>query len=89
MLDFITNPLADVWHLIGNIFQFFAVIIVLFIVGIIVAIPLGMKLFAVAFARTLVVETAKIVEGISSNANTQHAIKTISNEINQLKRGDR
>ena len=88
MLDFITNPLSDVWHLIGNIFQFFAVIIVLLIVGVIVAIPLGMKLFAVAFARTIVVETAKIIEGVSSNANTQHAIQTIKTEINQLKRGD-
>lgn len=91
MLDIITNPIGDVFNLIGNIFQFFAVVIVLFVVGIVVAIPLGMKLFAVSLAKTLVVETAKVIEVASNNAQIKNAVTQIATQLtntsNQLKKG--
>jgi hypothetical protein len=38
-----------------------AIIIIVLTVGAIVAIPLGLKLLGVAFAKTIVVETSKIL----------------------------
>jgi len=92
MLDFITNPLNDLMHFIGNIFQFFAVVIVVFMVAIVAVIPFAMKWFAINLAKTVVVETAKLVEVASSNAQIKNAVNTIATQLtntsNQLKRGN-
>lgn len=92
MLDFITNPLNDLMHFIGNIFQFFAVVIVVFMVAIVAVIPFAMKWFAINLAKTVVIETAKLVEVASSNAQIKNAVNTIATQLtntsNQLKRGN-
>ncbi len=41
-----------------------AIIIIVLTIGAIVAIPLGLKLLGVAFAKTIVVETSKIVKDL-------------------------
>jgi hypothetical protein len=41
-----------------------AIVILLLTIGAIVAIPLGLKLLGVAFAKTIVVETSKIVRDL-------------------------
>jgi hypothetical protein len=91
MLDFITNPLSDLMNFIGNIFQFFAVVIVVFMVAIVAVIPFAMKWFAINLAKTVVVETAKLVEVASSNAQIKNAVSTIATQLTntskQLKRG--
>lgn len=91
MFDIITNPLNDLMHFIGNIFQFFAVVIVVFMVAIVAVIPFAMKWFAINLAKTVVVETAKLVEVASSNAQIKNAVNTIATQLtntsNQLKRG--
>jgi hypothetical protein len=45
-----------------------AIIILVLTIGAVVAIPIGLKLLGVAFAKTIVVETSKIVKdlGISN-----------------------
>jgi len=92
MLDYLTNPLNDLMHFIGNIFQFFAVVIVVFMVAIVAVIPFAMKWFAINLAKTVVVETAKLVEVASSNAQIKNAVNTIATQLtntsNQLKRGN-
>jgi len=92
MLDFITNPLGDLMNFIGNIFQFIAVVIVVFMVAIVAVIPFAMKWFAINLAKTVVVETAKLVEVASSNAQIKNAVSTIATQLgktsNQLKRGN-
>ena len=81
MLDFITNPLGDLMHFIGNIFQFFAVVIVVFLVAIVAVIPFAMKWFAINLAKTVVVETAKLVEVASNNTQIKNAIGTIATQL--------
>jgi hypothetical protein len=41
-----------------------AIVIIVLTIGAIVAIPLGLKLLGVAFAKTIVVETSKIVRDL-------------------------
>ena len=86
MLDFITNPLNDLMHFIGNIFQFFAVVIVVFMVAIVAVIPFAMKWFAINLAKTVVVETAKLVEVASSNAQIKNAVNTIATQLGKTSR---
>jgi len=86
MLDFITNPLGDLMHFIGNIFQFFAVVIVVFMVAIVAVIPFAMKWFAINLAKTVVIETSKLVEVASSNAQIKNAVNTIATQLGKTSR---
>ena len=86
MFDIITNPIHDLMNFIGNIFQFFAVVIVVFLVAIVAVIPFAMKWFAVNLAKTVVVETAKLVEHASSNAQIRNAVSTIATQLNTTKK---
>jgi len=86
MLDFITNPLGDLMNFIGNIFQFIAVVIVVFMVAIVAVIPFAMKWFAINLAKTVVVETAKLVEVASSNAQIKNAVSTIATQLGKTSR---
>ena len=81
MLDFITNPIGDLFHFIGMCFEFLAVVIVVFLVAIVAVIPFAMKWFAVNLAKTIVVETAKIVEQTGSNAQMRNAVNSIATQI--------
>ncbi|NBR25261.1 MAG: hypothetical protein EBU08_16090 [Micrococcales bacterium] len=81
MFDFITNPLGDLVHFIGNVFQFIAVVIVVFLVAIVAVIPFAMKWFAINLAKTVVVETAKLVEVASANSQIKNAVNTIATQL--------
>lgn len=63
MFDF-ANPFTTMMNWIENFFIFGAVVVVLLVLGAIVAIPLGLKLLGVAFAKTIVIETSKVVRDL-------------------------
>ncbi len=67
MLDWFTNPVGIIFDWIGYFLIFGAVVTLLLIVGAIVAIPIGLKLLGVAFAKTIVVETSKVVRDLGIN----------------------
>lgn len=61
MLDFITTPFDWFANIVQYSLIFMAIVIIVLTIGAIVAIPLGLKLLGVAFAKTIVVETSKIL----------------------------
>ena len=67
MFDFITQPIETAFTWFSYALMFGAFITTLIVVGIIVAIPLGLKLLGVYFARTLVTETAKVLRDVEIN----------------------
>jgi hypothetical protein len=68
MLDFITTPFEWFANVVQYSLIFMAIIILVLTIGAVIAIPLGLKLLGVAFAKTIVVETSKVVRdlGITS-----------------------
>ena len=68
MLDFITTPFEWFANIVQYSLIFMAIMILVLTIGAVVAIPLGLKLLGVAFAKTIVVETSKVVRdlGITS-----------------------
>ena len=68
MLDFITAPFDWFANIVQYSLIFMAIIILVLTIGAVVAIPVGLKLLGVAFAKTIVVETSKVVRdlGITS-----------------------
>jgi uncharacterized RDD family membrane protein YckC len=61
LLDFITTPFDWFANIVQYSLIFMAIVIIVLTIGAIVAIPLGLKLLGVAFAKTIVVETSKIL----------------------------
>lgn len=61
MLDFITAPFGWFADIVQYSLIFMAIIIIVLTIGAVVAIPIGLKLLGVAFAKTIVVETSKIL----------------------------
>jgi len=68
MLDFLTTPFDWFANIVQYSLIFMAIIILVLTIGAVVAIPVGLKLLGVAFAKTIVVETSKVVRdlGITS-----------------------
>jgi uncharacterized RDD family membrane protein YckC len=68
MLDFITTPFEWFANVVQYSLIFMAIMMLVLTIGAVVAIPLGLKLLGVAFAKTIVVETSKVVRdlGITS-----------------------
>ena len=68
MLDFFTTPFEWFANIVQYSLIFMAIIILVLTIGAVVAIPVGLKLLGVAFAKTIVVETSKVVRdlGITS-----------------------
>lgn len=64
VFDWFTNPFSVMFDWIGYFLIFGAVVTLLLVIGAIVAIPLGLKLLGVAFAKTIVVETSKVVRDL-------------------------
>ena len=64
MLDFLTTPFDWFANIVQYSLIFMAIIILVLTIGAIVAIPLGLKLLGVAFAKTIVVETSKVVRDL-------------------------
>ena len=68
MFDFLTSPFEWFANVVQYSLIFMAVMMLVLTIGAVVAIPLGLKLLGVAFAKTIVVETSKVVRdlGITS-----------------------
>jgi hypothetical protein len=68
MFDFLTSPFEWFANIVQYSLIFMAIIILVLTIGAVVAIPVGLKLLGVAFAKTIVVETSKVVRdlGITS-----------------------
>jgi hypothetical protein len=68
MFDFISAPFEWFANVVQYSLIFMAVMMLVLTIGAVVAIPLGLKLLGVAFAKTIVVETSKVVRdlGITS-----------------------
>lgn len=64
MLDFITTPFEWFANVVQYSLIFMAIMMIVLTIGAVVAIPLGLKLLGVAFAKTIVVETSKIVKDL-------------------------
>jgi uncharacterized RDD family membrane protein YckC len=64
MLDFITTPFEWFANVVQYSLIFMAIMMIVLTIGAVVAIPLGLKLLGVAFAKTIVVETSKIVRDL-------------------------
>lgn len=64
MLDFITTPFDWFANIVQYSLIFMAIVILVLTIGAVVAIPIGLKLLGVAFAKTIVVETSKIVKDL-------------------------
>jgi hypothetical protein len=68
MFDFISAPFEWFANVVQYSLIFMAIIILVLTIGAVVAIPIGLKLLGVAFAKTIVVETSKVIRdlGITS-----------------------
>ena len=68
MFDFFSAPFEWFANIVQYSLIFMAIIILVLTIGAVVAIPVGLKLLGVAFAKTIVVETSKVVRdlGITS-----------------------
>ena len=64
MLDFLTTPFEWFANVVQYSLIFMAVMMLVLTIGAVVAIPLGLKLLGVAFAKTIVVETSKILRDV-------------------------
>ena len=64
MLDFLTTPFDWFANTVQYSLIFMAIIILVLTIGAVVAIPIGSKLLGVAFAKTIVLETSKIVKDL-------------------------
>lgn len=58
-----------------------AIVILVLTIGAVVAIPLGLKLLGVAFAKTIVVETSKVVRDLGLDKIARDTV----NETKQLR----
>ena len=64
MLDFLTTPFEWFANVVQYSLIFMAIMIIVLTIGAVVAIPIGLKLLGVAFAKTIVVETSKVVRDL-------------------------
>lgn len=80
MFDFITSPFEWFANIVQYSLIFMAIIIVVLTIGAVVAIPIGLKLLGVAFAKTIVVETSKILKDLQIDKITQDT-KQFTNNV--------
>ena len=64
MFDFISAPFEWFANVVQYSLIFMAVMMLVLTIGAVVAIPLGLKLLGVAFAKTIVVETSKVIRDL-------------------------
>ena len=83
MFDFLLSPFELIMDWIGYFLLFGAGIITIITLGIVIAIPFGLKMLGVAFAKTIVVETSKVVKDLNldklSNKNTEQIKQQLAN----------
>ncbi len=73
MFDFITSPFEWFANVVQYSLIFMAIIILVLTIGAVVAIPIGLKLLGVAFAKTIVVETSKVIKDLQLDKITHSA----------------
>jgi hypothetical protein len=72
MLDWLTSPFEWFAHVVQYSLIFMAIMMLVLTIGAVVAIPLGLKLLGVAFAKTIVLETTKVVRDLGiANIDTK------------------
>jgi hypothetical protein len=77
LFDFITTPFDWFANIVQYSLIFMAIIILVLTIGAVVAIPIGLKLLGVAFAKTIVLETSKIVKDLGiANIDLRSAKET-------------
>ena len=64
LFDFISAPFEWFANVVQYSLIFMAIMMLVLTIGAVVAIPIGLKLLGVAFAKTIVVETSKIVKDL-------------------------
>jgi hypothetical protein len=64
MFDFISAPFEWFANVVQYSLIFMAIMMLVLTIGAVVAIPLGLKLLGVAFAKTIVVETSKVLKDL-------------------------
>lgn len=64
MFDFISAPFEWFANVVQYSLIFMAVMMLVLTIGAVVAIPIGLKLLGVAFAKTIVVETSKVLRDV-------------------------
>ena len=80
LFDIITKPFQVLFDWIGYFFIFGATIITILTLGAVIAIPFGLKMLGVAFAKTMVIETGKIVRDLNIDKITVDT-KAIKNQL--------
>jgi phosphoglycerol transferase MdoB-like AlkP superfamily enzyme len=81
LFDFILDPLATIAQWVGY------GIVASFIVGslfILIAIPIAIKITAVAVARTVIVETANLLTQSGALAQMSNAVNSVTVAANQM-----
>jgi len=87
----ITKPFQVLFDWIGYFLIFGASIITILTLGAVIAIPFGLKMLGVAFAKTIVIETSKVVRDLNIDkigVNTQelkNTMRLIQNQENFTK----
>ena len=77
LLDFLSTPFDWFANIVQYSLIFMAIIILVLTIGAVVAIPIGLKLLGVAFAKTIVLETSKIVKDLGiANIDLRSAKET-------------
>lgn len=83
MFDFITDPINTAFTWLGYGLVFGAFIITMLTVGVLAVIPFAFKMLGVYFARTIVVETSKVIKDIGIDKITQNTALT-TEQIKQI-----
>ena len=83
MFDFITSPFEWFANVVQYSLIFMAIIILVLTIGAVVAIPIGLKLLGVAFAKTIVVETSKVLKDLQIDKISQDT-KQFTNNVLRL-----
>jgi len=83
VFDFITDPFNTLFTWIGYGLVFGAFILTMITVGVIAVIPFAFKMLGVYFARTIVIETSKVVKDIGIDTLTKN-VSVTSNEVNKI-----
>jgi hypothetical protein len=86
LFDFLTTPFEWFANIVQYSLIFMAIMMIVLTIGAVVAIPLGLKLLGVAFAKTIVVETSKVLKDLSINkidAKQSEDIKTLKYHYDQ------
>jgi hypothetical protein len=88
MLDLFTSPFSWFANVVQYSLIFMGVMILLLTIGAIVAIPLGLKLLGVAFAKTIITEGAKAARDLGLDKvakDSTKEIKAIKDNFSKLR----